>query len=380
MRIVYYCQHVLGVGHFHRSLEICKALARNHETHMILGGPKVELHDSTIGYFQLPGLEMDKNFQNLRPCDPTLSLEQVKKDRSDQLFSFISSLSPDIFIIELYPFGRKAFRFELDPVLQGIKVGSLPSCLVFCSLRDILVEREDQEKFEKRVLATFNNYFHGLLIHADDELMSLETTFSRASELIPPVRYTGYVTPRSRLMGRQQKRKELGLHPNDRLIVVSIGGGNVGHELLEACLDAFGHINQKNYFLQIFTGPYSENSLLEHLKENTCSRVTITRFTNNFSNWLAAADLSVSMAGYNTCMNVLAEGVPALLYPFNQNSEQRMRAEKLLSHHALHLLAPQELHPTSLALLMVTYANSPRFTTTINLSGAANTVQILENW
>ncbi|HID02727.1 MAG TPA: glycosyltransferase, partial [Desulfobacterales bacterium] len=46
MKVACYCQHVLGIGHFHRSLEICKALAERHETVMILGGPDVTLPES----------------------------------------------------------------------------------------------------------------------------------------------------------------------------------------------------------------------------------------------------------------------------------------------------------------------------------------------
>ena len=55
----------------------------------------------------------------------------------------------------------------------------------------------------------------------------------------------------------------------------------------------------------------------------------VSRFTSDFLSYLAAADLSVSMAGYNTCMNVLASRVPSLVWPFAQNREQRLRAEVL---------------------------------------------------
>ena len=48
MKIVCYCQHVLGIGHFHRSLELCKALAQHHETVMVLGGPDVDLPKSAV--------------------------------------------------------------------------------------------------------------------------------------------------------------------------------------------------------------------------------------------------------------------------------------------------------------------------------------------
>ena len=63
------------------------------------------------------------------------------------------------------------------------------------------------------------------------------------------------------------------------------------------------------------------------------------RFTNEFLSFLAAADLSISMAGYNTCMNVLAAGVTALVWPFGQNREQRLRGEKLAALEAVTLVS-----------------------------------------
>ena len=40
MKIVFYCQHVLGIGHFFRSLEICRALHR-HRVILVTGGPAI---------------------------------------------------------------------------------------------------------------------------------------------------------------------------------------------------------------------------------------------------------------------------------------------------------------------------------------------------
>lgn len=142
MKIVCYCQHVLGIGHFHRSLEICQALAKEHETVMILGGPEVPLPKTAVRFVTLPGLQMDKEFRHLLPCQEGQDLETVKQQRAKQLFDFFAEFKPDIFLVELYPFGRKAFRFELDPLLQGIRDGSLGPCLRLCSLRDILVEKK----------------------------------------------------------------------------------------------------------------------------------------------------------------------------------------------------------------------------------------------
>ena len=115
VKILYYCQHVLGVGHFHRSLEICRACSVDHQVTMIVGGPDIEIGEQPFGFLKLPGLQMDDQFSRLETCDPDLELDEVKEMRIDTLLSFFSSTRPDCLILELYPFGRKAFRFELTP-------------------------------------------------------------------------------------------------------------------------------------------------------------------------------------------------------------------------------------------------------------------------
>ena len=140
MRTAYYCQHVLGIGHFHRSLEICHAFARYHDVTMIIGGPAVPVNDSSVSFMQLPPLRMNEQFKSLEPCNSELDLETVKRDRQKKLIDFINRYQPDCLILELFPFGRKAFRFELDPLLDHLKSVNSP-CRIYCSLRDILVEK-----------------------------------------------------------------------------------------------------------------------------------------------------------------------------------------------------------------------------------------------
>ena len=115
MKILYYCQHVLGIGHFHRSLEICRACSDAHQVTMIVGGPDIAAADQPFDFLKLPGLQMDDQFSRLQSCDPGLDLEEVKRRRVETLLSFYRTAAPDCLILELYPFGRKAFRFELIP-------------------------------------------------------------------------------------------------------------------------------------------------------------------------------------------------------------------------------------------------------------------------
>jgi predicted glycosyltransferase len=108
----------------------------------------------------------------------------------------------------------------------------------------------------------------------------------------------------------------------------------------------------------------------------------VARFTKEFLSFLAAADLSVSMAGYNTCMNILAAEVPSLVYPFGQNREQRLRAKKLADLGVLTPITDADLRPVRLAELMEEVLKKPRDSVgpAVNLDGARETSRWLETW
>jgi predicted glycosyltransferase len=118
-----------------------------------------------------------------------------------------------------------------------------------------------------------------------------------------------------------------------------------------------------------------------------CSRgastpgIEVDRFTPEFLSYLAAADLSISMAGYNTCMNILAAGTPSLVLPFDQNKEQQSRAEKLTASGRLTLLKREDLEASRLAECMEKVIAGGRDSIrigSVNLAGAENTARLLE--
>ena len=377
MRILYYCQHVLGVGHFHRSQEICRACSIDHQVTMIVGGPEIDIGDEPFDFLKLPGLQMDEQFSRLEPCNPALGIDEVKQKRIATLLSFFESSTPDCLILELYPFGRKAFRFELTPLLEAART---KSCKVYCSLRDILVEKKtDRWMWEERVVATLNPYFDGLLVHADPRVVTLDSTFGPMEQLEVPIHYTGFITPRPRTDARARIRAEIGMNEEDTLIVASIGSGSVGSHLLDAIAAvARAGSETRNMHFQLFTGPYCDPAVSRRLRGYRHSHFGVEQFADNFVDWLAAADLSISMAGYNTSMNTLAAGVPALMLPFDQNKEQRQRVERLVADHAIRILEDGDLVPALLAGLIDSQLQEGRYSTSIDLGGARRTVSILE--
>lgn len=382
MKIVHYCQHVLGIGHFFRSLEICKAL-KGHEVYLVTGGPRIDTPlPPHVREVKLPGLMMDRDFKNLFTTDDDRSVDQVKKERRQLLLQLFEEGTPGLFIVELYPFGRKAFRFELDPILQGIRNKELPRSRVVCSLRDILVEKEEFLLYEKRVVSVLNSYFDALLVHADSSVIKLDETFSSTGDIAIPIVYTGFVTPKPVPHARIRFRQQLGIGERELLVVASAGGGKVGFPLLHAVMQAVQFVEiRDSLHLHVFAGPFMSEEEFERLKSLSSKRMQVFRFTPDFLSYLAAADLSVSMTGYNTCMNILAAQVPALVWPFSQNREQRLRAERLSRLGTLEAIDDDDLEPTHLATIMGrTLSRRSRAPATIDLEGAANTARWLERW
>ena len=374
-----YCQHVLGIGHLARMAALLKEL-QAFEVTLVLGGPESRVvFPENIDIVQLPGLQMDAEFSGLQPVDTGASLAAIKEKRKKILVGLIDSLQPDLLLIELFPFGRCGFRFELDPLLSHVHE-HLPDCRVVCSVRDILVERDNRIKFEQRAVERLNRFFDLLLIHADPEIVKLDQTFSRMEDIRIPVQYTGYIAEKREHEVGVRLRISLGLEPGEQLVVVSAGSGSVGNRLLESALAAYAIQVRKHgqkLRLQLFSGPYLKNEHFSSLLKLAGPGAVVERFTDRFSDWLAAADLSISMGGYNTTMNVVAAGCPALIFPFSQNREQRLRAECLSAQVPVEILEKHDLLPERLGKKMEMMLQVKKYSPQVSLNGAEETSRLL---
>lgn len=371
MKIAFYCQHILGIGHLKRSLQLCSALAdRGHTILLFLGGTETVIDDSRIEVWPLPCLRMDENFGGIFPCDQSADLEEVKQQRRRILLQKVDDFQPELFISELYPMGRKAFRFELDPLLDKLQ----DSCLCIASVRDILVEKtEGREKFEKRAVKILNSRYHGLLIHSDPEVIQLDESFTLMDEITIPIHYTGFIAPdqMNATASRTGQESEL------PLIVASIGGSQVGEHLLEQVTKVAAQFHDRFQF-KIFCGKDSSKEFMGSLQKSSPKNAEILPFSSDFDKYLASASLSLSMAGYNTCMNLLQSGTPALCLPFAQNREQNLRIHRLQGRSNIQLLREEDLHTPKLTQRIEEALSLDQLTNTINLEGAHNSAQIIE--
>jgi predicted glycosyltransferase len=73
--------------------------------------------------------------------------------------------------------------------------------------------------------------------------------------------------------------------------------------------------------------------------------------------------------------------VPALIWPFSQNREQRLRAERLADRGLLTVLNDDDLRPDRLAAIIEQKLSRPiRPAVEIDLNGAVKTARYIQNW
>ena len=383
MKIIFYCQYVWGMGHLFRSIEVVRALA-GHEVILVVGGREVDIKlPGHVTLVRLPGLYMDEHFTTLIPEDANKTIEDIQRQRKEILFSLCETHKPDLFIIELYPFGRTIFGFELQPLLDSIQQGRFGKIKVVCSLRDILVEKRDPKAYEDRVLNHLNAHFDLLLIHSEAEIMPLEETFSRVDDIQIPIFYTGFVTANVKPAAGQKLRRELAIGAQEKLIVASAGGGRSGYKLLSNVIEAVHQLsNSQQIRLEMFTGPFRDDGEFKKLAARSTQRIRVRHFTRRFLDYLSAADVSVSLAGYNTCMNLLVSRVPALVYPYLRQREQPIRVAKIKKFFPMKILQDKDLNPTPLADHIQQMLGASRLSGRIplNLDGAENSARYLMEW
>jgi predicted glycosyltransferase len=380
MKIIFYCQYVWGMGHLFRSIEVVRALAE-HEVVLVVGGSEIDVRlPQHVALVRLPGFYMDEQFTTLIPEDPDKKIEDIQRQRKEILFSLCARHKPDLLVIELYPFGRTLFGFELQPLLDAIRRGRFGKIKVVCSLRDILVEKRDQKAYEARVLDHLSAHFDLLLIHSDPKVMPLDETFSRVHDIRIPIFYTGFVAQKVKPGAGKRLRQELAIGAREKLIVASAGGGRSGFKLLSHLIEAIHLLpNSKQIRLEMFTGPFRDEREFKKLSAHSDKRIRVRCFTRRFLDYLSAADLSASLAGYNTCMNLLVTRTPALVYPYLRQREQPMRVAKIKNYLPMKILQDRDLNPNLLGKHIQQMLRESRLSddVALNLNGAENTAHYL---
>jgi predicted glycosyltransferase len=327
-RVLFHVQHLLGIGHARRAAMLTAAMQREGlAVTMLSGGEPLDLDWGGAELVQLPWARArDQSFKPLvdaqdRPLDAAFH-----ENRRRLVLDALHRVAPQVVLIESYPFGRRAFRVELDALMSAARARSAP---VLSSIRDILVAKDDPAR-STDIVARVRRDIDGVLVHGDPALVPLEASFPAAGEIADRLHYTGYVT------AAPPPAREV---PDTGEVIVSAGGGAVGLPLLRAALAARPRTALAERPWRLISGPNLPAADFSALGAACPAGVTLERFRSDFQALLAGCHLSVSQGGYNTLLDVLQARRRAVVVPFARGgeTEQRLRARLLAARGLIHL-------------------------------------------
>lgn len=374
-RLLFHCQHSLGLGHLVRSLALASGLAERFDVVLLNGGrlPAGTVAPAGVRIVNLPPLGHDADHR-LVSHDPELSVAAAQEQRRRIVVGTYEATAPAVVLVELYPFGRRKFEFELLPLLDAV-AATPDRPLVVASVRDILVGRSSgQARHDERASRRANQSFDAVLVHADPAFARLEESFRPATPLAVPVHYTGFVAPPPPPPGPAG--------PVERRMLVSAGGGMVGEPLFRAAADAADRVAATTGLrTTIVAGPFLPAAALGALERRAARSpsLEVVRRVDDLCGEIRRSAVSVSQCGYNTTMDLLRAGTPAVVVPFAEagEDEQRRRAERLAAIGALRLLAPEQLDASRLAAevaRLVAFRPAP---VALDLTGRATSARIV---
>jgi predicted glycosyltransferase len=145
--------------------------------------------------------------------------------------------------------------------------------------------------------------------------------------------FSGYVTgfdPGPLVERREELRAELGYHPDERVVIVTVGGSGVGEALLRRVVAAYPEAARRVNGLRMIAiaGPRIDPAILA-----APAGVEVRAFVPDLYRHLAACDMAVVQGGLTTTMELAAARRPFLYFPLRNHFEQNRHVRHRLDRY-----------------------------------------------
>lgn len=373
-RVLVYVQHLLGIGHLHRTSLITRALAGGgFDVTVVSGGvPEASVDFGSVKFIQLEPIKTDHEFGALYDKSGRVIDDKFRRMRKTRLIGIVNQAQPKLVLIETYPFGRRQMRFELLPLLEHLRHTAEFRPIVASSIRDVIQPKTNPARI-REVLSVVDKYFDLIIVHGDETFITFEESFPEADNFKAKIIYSGYVV--------KSLNQESGRNRIENSILVSAGGGAVGEKIYTTVLDASRSRLGKNFQWHMLVGNNFADAEFNALLDCQHPKLKIERNREDFLQLLSRCSLSISQAGYNTMMDLLLTNTPALVVPFEgiAEREQLIRASLFEQHGCVKLLREHELGSERLMQAIDEVAGRPVSGLKIKMDGAQRMVDILKS-
>lgn len=351
-KILVYSHDTYGLGNLRRMLAICQSLSRAIPDVSILllsGSPMVQSFRLADGldYIKLPCLTRVER-EGYAVKSLRLGIVEGIKLRSDLILTAATNFQPDLFLVDKKPFGIKN---ELKATLEHLHATS-PQLKTALILRDILDTPESTISVWKShdYFRVIDEFYDVVLSLGMPEIFDPRSEYQFPASVADKVKFCGYLRRDAGSKNRTEVRQELGLNEQEKLVLVTLGGGEDAYEIIAKYLDGIAQLPaHHNIHSLIITGPEMSAVQQQSLRKFILPHVTMIEFTNDLMSYLNAADAVVSMGGYNTVCESLSLQKNAIIIPrVRPVQEQLIRAERMSVRGFFQYIHPDALTPKNL--------------------------------
>lgn len=368
-----------GLGHLKRTSNIAARFVQDapgSTALMLTGCPigNVSLLPEGVDFIKLPSV-IKIGTGVYAPAGLRIGRHKVKAIRASTILSAVTEFKPRLLLVDHLPTGIYG---ELLPSLRMLKELDDPPVIVL-GLRDIIDDPAVVCDLWRKEMTyeVIREFYDEVFIYGCKDIFDADGHYEMNAHLPGKVRYCGYVCSEQPIKSREQLREDLRLQ-KEKLVVVTTGGGHDGYPLLHSCMEACRLAGRYAPFEAVFiTGPLMDPMQREQLRaQGRGLGVRVITWVEDPPSFINAADLVVTMGGYNSLCEVISLRKKALVVPrLGPRAEQRMRARLFEEKGLIDVFDPREVSAGKLAeriLADLERTDLPSADATIDTAGCVN--------
>jgi predicted glycosyltransferase len=302
-----------------------------------------------MDFVKLPSMPLRDLYRDLPdPASPAGPERMVVYIRESIALATVQAFAPDLVVIDHAPAGL--FR-EMLRAIEWLRA-ALPETRLMLLMRDITFGPEQTRSIwaNERVYPLLDDAYDQIFVYGARYVFDPIAEYGMSDKAAAKTTFTGYITPAPPERAPAAVRSALGI--GDRpMLAASVGGGADGAPILRALLEGWARFAPADLAGFVVLGPLlptAERESLVSLAEGL-PNVILTDFDNDFLAVAGAADLLLSMGGYNSLCEAAWLGKHAVVVPrLPGPEEQILRARRFEGQGLVTTVEPETLSPDTL--------------------------------
>jgi predicted glycosyltransferase len=372
-KVLLYSHDTFGLGNIRRTLLLAEELRNQYDGAAILivtGSPMIQAFriPAGIDYVKLPCLDRT-DAERYEPRFLQQCADEVKRTRSAILRNTVLGFDPDLMIVDKRAGGVDG---ELLPTLRALRESDSIAKLVL-GMRDILdaPERTRANLKDNGSFEIIEEFYDEVWIYGSRCIFDAVKEYDFPDSVARITHFCGYL----------KRPTAQPVHDDGPpQILVTTGGGGDGLVLIRTYLEGLAELPRSTALrTTVVFGPQMSLPDREGLLNEFgyLADVVFMDFEADLAKRYAAADVVVSLAGYNTVCELLSFAHRAILVPRAEPvQEQLIRARLLAARGYFDLIEPGDLKPNILiARVLSALKPTPTIVPPLDLDGLPRVTQ-----